>query len=92
MRLYELMAIFPIEEALQNEGRERLQNDLATAGVVIEKTDEFGERDLAYEINKRKRAKYVLYTVRLDSGKITGLDRAFHLNTNLIRYLFVRIE
>jgi small subunit ribosomal protein S6 len=92
MRLYELMAIFPIEEALQKEGRDLLQNDLANAGAQIEKTDEIGDRDFAYEINKRKRGKYVLYTLRLDSAKITGLDKAFHLNMNLVRYLFVRIE
>ncbi|MDR3301381.1 MAG: 30S ribosomal protein S6 [Spirochaetaceae bacterium] len=92
MRLYELTAIFPIEEALLQECRELLQSDLEKAGAVIEKTDEIGDRDLAYEIKKRKRGKYVLYTLKLDPEKIAGLDKVFHLNANLIRYLFVRVE
>jgi small subunit ribosomal protein S6 len=92
MRLYELTAIFPTEEALQQEGRELIQSDLAKVGAVIEKTDEIGDRELAYEINKRKRGKYVLYTLKLEPEKIASLDRAFHLNVNLIRYLFVRVE
>ncbi|MDR2865183.1 MAG: 30S ribosomal protein S6 [Spirochaetaceae bacterium] len=92
MRLYELMAIFPIEEALYKESRELIEKDLSATGAVIEKTDEIGDRDLAYEIQKRKRGKYVLYTLKLDPAKITNLDRAFHLNVNLVRYLFVRVE
>jgi small subunit ribosomal protein S6 len=85
------MAIFPIEDGPQKESRELLQQELTNAGALIEKTDEIGDRDLAYEIGKHKRGKYVLYTLKLDPAKITALDRAFHLNANLIRYLFVNI-
>ncbi|MDR2923978.1 MAG: 30S ribosomal protein S6 [Treponema sp.] len=92
MRRYELTVIFPLEEDQHQAGRERLLGDLAANGVEIEKTDETGDRDLAYEIKKRKRGKYVLLTVKADPAKITVLDRAFKLNANLLKYLFVRIE
>ncbi|MDR0494496.1 MAG: 30S ribosomal protein S6 [Treponema sp.] len=92
MRRYELTVIFPLEEDQHAAGREHLMNDLAANGVEIEKTDETGDRDLAYEIKKRKRGKYVLFTVKADPSKITTLDRIFKLNTNLLKYLFVRIE
>jgi len=92
MRRYELTVIFPLEEDQHPAGRERLLSDLAANGVEIEKTDETGDRDLAYEINKRKRGKYVLFTIKADPAKITNLDRAFKLNANLLKYLFVRIE
>ena len=92
MRRYELMVIFPLEEDQHKAGREHLLNDLATSGVEIEKTDELGDRDLAYEIKKRKRGKYVLLTLKTDPAKITGLDRVFKLNANLVKYLFVRLE
>ncbi|MDR0316146.1 MAG: 30S ribosomal protein S6, partial [Treponema sp.] len=64
----------------------------AANGVEIEKTDEMGDRDLAYEIKKRKRGKYVLLTIKADPAKIANLDRIFKLNANLLKYLFVRIE
>jgi small subunit ribosomal protein S6 len=91
MRQYELMVIFPLEEGPQKIGRDQLQADLAANGIEIEKNSEIGERDLAYEINKHKRGKYVLYNLKMDSAKIVNLDKVFKLNVNLIRYLFVKI-
>jgi small subunit ribosomal protein S6 len=92
MRKYELTVIFPLEEDQHRAGREQLLADLAANGAEIEKTDETGDRDLAYEIKKKRRAKYVLFTVKAESSKIAVLDRVFKLNTNLLKYLFVRIE
>jgi len=92
MRQYELTVIFPLEEDLYQAGRETVLSDLAAQGAEIVKTDETGDRDLAYEINRRKRARYVLFTLKADPAKISALDRIFKLNTNLLRYLFVKIE
>jgi len=92
MRQYELTVIFPLEEDQYKTGREQLLSDLGANGVEILKTDETGDRDLAYEIRKRKRGRYVLFTVKADQTKLSVLDRAFKLNANLLRYLFVRIE
>jgi small subunit ribosomal protein S6 len=86
------MVIFPQEEDQYKEGRDHLLSDLAAGGAEIEKTDEIGDRDLAYEIDKRTRGRYVLFTLRLAPATITNLDRVFKLNNNLVRYLFVRIE
>ena len=92
MRQYELMVIFPLEEDQHKAGREQLLTDLASNGVEIEKTDEIGDRDLAYEIKKKTRGKYTLFTIKADPGKIANMDRIFKLNANLIKYLFVNIE
>jgi small subunit ribosomal protein S6 len=92
MRQYELTVIFPLEDDQHKAGREQLLADLAANGAEIEKTDETGDRDLAYEIKKRKRGKYVLFTIKADPAKITVLDRVFKLNANLLKYLFVKVE
>jgi small subunit ribosomal protein S6 len=92
MRQYELTVIFPVEDDQHKAGRERLLNDLNENGVTIEKTDEIGDRDMAYEIKRRKRGKYVLFTIKANPEKIVTLDRAFKLNANLLKYLFVNIE
>jgi small subunit ribosomal protein S6 len=92
MRHYELTVILPLEEDLSKAGREQLLADLNAQGAEIEKTDEVGDRDLAYEIKKRKRGRYVLFTLKLDPTKIVVLDRVFKLNANLLKYLFVNIE
>ena len=92
MRHYELMVIFPLEEDQHKAGREQLLADLGNNGAEIEKTDEVGDRDLAFEIKKRNRGKYVLFTLKADPAKIITLDRIFKLNANLLKYLFVNIE
>jgi small subunit ribosomal protein S6 len=92
MRHYELTVIFPLEDDQHKAGRERLLADLGTHGVEIEKTDEVGDRDLAYDIKKRKRGKYVLFTIKAEPEKLVNLDRVFKLNGNLLKYLFVKVE
>jgi small subunit ribosomal protein S6 len=92
MRQYELTVIFPLEEDQYQAGREQVLADLSSNGAEIEKTDETGDKDLAYEVKKRRRGRYVLFTLKADPAKITVLDRIFKLNANLLKYLFVRIE
>jgi small subunit ribosomal protein S6 len=92
MRQYELTVIFPLEEDLNKAGREQLLADLSAQGAEIEKTDEVGDRDLAYEIKKRRRGRYVLFVLKLDPAKIAVLDRSFKLNANLLKYFFVNVE
>jgi small subunit ribosomal protein S6 len=92
MRRYELTVIFPLEEDQHRAGRELLLSDLAANGAEIEKTDETGDRDLAYEIKKRRRGKYVLFTLKADPARIAVLDRIFKLNVNILKYLFVKLE
>jgi small subunit ribosomal protein S6 len=92
MRQYELTVIFPLEEDQSKAGREQLLADLSANGAEIEKTDEVGDRDLAYEVKKRRRGRYVLFTLKLDPAKVAVLDRSFKLNANLLKYLFVNIE
>jgi small subunit ribosomal protein S6 len=81
-----------MEEDQHRAGREQLLADLASNGVEIEKTDEIGERDLAFEIKKKKKGRYVLFVIKSDPAKITVLDRIFKLNANLLKYLFVKAE
>ncbi|GAB1481245.1 30S ribosomal protein S6 [Treponema sp.] len=92
MRQYELTVIFPLEEDQYKAGRELVLSDLAANGAEIEKTDENGDRDLAYPIKKRSRGRYVLFTLKLEPSKLAVLDRVFKLNTNILKYLFVNIE
>jgi len=92
MRHYELVVIFPLEEDQHKAGREKLLTDLGNNGVEIDKTEELGDKDLAYEVKKKKRGKYVLFNIRSDPAKIANLDRIFKLNSNLLKYLFVNIE
>ncbi len=92
MRQYELTIIYPLEEEQFQTGREQVLADFTTNGVEIVKTADPVDRDFAYPINKRNRGRYILYLIKADPSKILVLDRAFKLNQNLVKFLFVKVE
>lgn len=92
MRLYELMAIFPLDDEKSKTGGDKLREVLTSFGAEIEKEEKFGDRDLAYEIEKQKRGRFMLYTLKINPDKLVDVDNAFKLNENLLRYLFVRLD
>ena len=92
MRKYELMAIFPLDDEKAKKGAEDLKGTLAKFGAEIEEEKPFGDRDLTYEIKKQKRGRFVLYTMKLNPGKIAEIDKDFKINMNLLKYQFVRID
>ncbi|MEI6387390.1 MAG: 30S ribosomal protein S6 [Spirochaetota bacterium] len=92
MRQYELTVIFPTEEELFRLGKETVGADLAKHGAVEIKEEDKGDRPLAYPIKKKERGHYVLFTMNMDPLKIDHTEKAFKLNQNILKYLFVRVE
>lgn len=92
MRSYELVSIFPTEEDLYRQGREAVSAELKKQGAEIVKEDEMGERQLTYPIKMRPRGRYVLYTIKMAPDRIIAAEKVFKLNTNILKYLFVRME
>lgn len=92
MRSYELMALFPLDDEKSKAGSEALKKALAEQGAEIEKEELFGDRDLAYEVAKQRRGRFMLYTINVNPDKIAALDGQFKFNTNLLRYIFVRLD
>ncbi len=92
MRKYELMVIFPLEEDLFKEGAEGVRKIIGDFGAQIINEEPYGDRDLTYEIKKRKRGRYVLFNINASPEKIVEMDRQLKLNVNVLTFLFVRVE
>lgn len=92
MRKYELMTIFPLDEEMSKKAAEEVRSTLTSFGAEIEEEKLFGDRDLTYEVNKEKRGRFVLFTLKLNPSKITEIDKAFKIQMNLLKYLFVKLE
>ncbi|HOC30318.1 MAG TPA: 30S ribosomal protein S6 [Treponemataceae bacterium] len=92
MRKYELMVVFPLEEDQFKPGIEAVRKTLADFGAQVVSEDPYGDRDLTYEIKKRTRGRYVLFTINASPEKIVEMDRQFKLNMNLLTFLFVRVD
>ncbi|MBO5826592.1 MAG: 30S ribosomal protein S6, partial [Treponema sp.] len=74
------------------KGAEDVKAALANFGAEIEEEKPFGDRDLTYEINKQKRGRFVLYTMKLNPNKIVEIEKLFKINMNLLKYQFVKLE
>ena len=92
MRKYELMTVFPLDEEKSKKGADDVRSVLNEFGAEIEKEEPFGDRDLTYEIKKQKRGRFILFTMKLNPAKIIEINKQFRLNTNMLKYLFVKLD
>ena len=94
MNKYELMLILnsSISEEDRNHSLEELRNLLTKNEVKIEKEDIWGDKKLAYKINKSDRGFYVLLSLDMEGKLIKELSKAINLDRNIIRYMFTNLE
>jgi len=60
-------------------------------GKVV-KTETWGLRNLAYKIQKNRKAHYVLLNIEAPAGVVAELERQTAINEDVIRYLTVRVD
>ena len=75
MRKYELMSIFPLDEEKSSQGKEAVRKVLTSFGADIEKEELFGDRDLAYEVAKQRRGRFILFTLKINPDKISEVEK-----------------
>ena len=95
MKKYEIMFILAadLDEASRNAEIESLKNVLVSNGANVLEVNEWGVRELAYEIKAQKRGYYVVVTLEAENDAATReFDRVSKINTKVIRHLIVRLE
>lgn len=92
MKKYEIMYILKanLEDAERNQLIGKLHEILSLDGGSVEHVDEWGVKDLAYEINGDKKGYYVVVTINANSvAGINEFDRIAKINNNVIRHLVI---
>lgn len=91
MKKYELMYILKAD--LDDEARkaeiEKLHGILTSHGAKITNVNEWGLRDLAYEIKKQNKGYYVVVKVEADVEATKEFDRLTRINNNVLRFLLI---
>ena len=91
---YESMIVFApnlSKEEIENENK-KILNLIAELGGEHIKTDEWGKKQLAYEINKFREGYYLINYFQLDTSKTFEIERAYRLNEKIIRYNIIKLE
>ena len=92
MRPYELMIIFDAEledQAIQDQV-DRVRSHIEGRGGRIAKTDRWGRRRLAYEINHKSEGFYIVFELLVEGG-VDDLDRSLRLADEVVRHKFIRL-
>lgn len=94
MRKYELMYI--VKPSLDEEARtaliEKLHAILTTNGATIDTVNEWGLRELAYEINDFTKGYYVVTTFDSEDIAVNEFNRLARINPDVVRHMIVRVE
>lgn len=93
MRKYE--SLFILRPNLEEENRkaiiEKFTSIIAEDGEIV-KVDEWGNRKLAYEIDKLKEGYYVLVNFKASPELPKELERNFGITEEIIRYVVINRE
>ena len=91
MKKYEIMYI--VRDGLDEESRkaevEKIHAVLTTNGATITNVNDWGLRDLAYEINDLKKGYYVVLKVTAPTIAIDEFNRLGLINPNMLRHITV---
>jgi len=91
MKRYEIMYI--VRPNLEEDARNTLINDINQIFSKFEsqepKVDEWGMRDLAYEINDFKKGYYVVIDVVASTDAITEVNRVIKIKEDVIRHIVI---
>lgn len=92
MTKYEIMYI--INPTILEEGRDaviaKVDAILTEAGATLAKTEKWGERKLAYPIDKKKTGFYVLTTLEMDGTRLVEVERKLNITEEVMRYIIVK--
>ena len=92
MKKYEIMYILKanLDDATRNEVIGKLNDYLTVDGGSIDNVNEWGLKDLAYEINKEKKGYYVVVEASVSSSNVVDeFSRRAKLNANVLRHLVI---
>lgn len=94
MRHYE--TIFITSPTLTDEQSDELvkqfEGIIAEQGGELLKTDKWGRKKLAYEVQKFSEGYYTLFEMNAGPDLIAELERRFRNNDSVIKYLSVRLD
>ena len=89
-------AMFILDPSLSDDDNKATLDDVKKIikGVKgkVENENVWGERKLAYKINKSERGFYVLFDLEIDGTSIKDMNQKLNLNKNVWRYMFVKQE
>ena len=94
MRAYELMVLIDpeVDERTVEPTLKKYLEIVTNAGGSIDQIDVWGRRKMAYEIQKKSEAIYVVVNFQAEPAATQELDRVLNINETILRTKIIRPE
>jgi small subunit ribosomal protein S6 len=90
MRHYEIVLLIHPDQSEQVPAMlERYKSLITNGGGAIHRVEDWGRRQLAYQINKLAKAHYLCLNIEADQAVMGELEHAFRFNDAVLRHLTV---
>lgn len=94
MPFYEnVFLVRPDVSTQQVEALAQQFTDILTAqGGKVQKTEQWGLRNLSYRIKKNRKAHYVMFTIDAPPAAVAEMERNMRLSEDVLRTMTVRVD
>ncbi|OJX47074.1 MAG: 30S ribosomal protein S6 [Chloroflexi bacterium 44-23] len=94
MRNYELLVVIQpdLEETALAEVTTKINGWVTESGGTVEKTDNWGKRRLAYQIQKQRDGVYILFLLNILPSATNELDRNLRFLEPVMRHMLTLAE
>jgi len=93
MRHYEIVFIVHPDQSEQVPAMiERYKTTVTTRGGNIHRVEDWGRRQMAYQIQKLPKAHYICMNIECDNETLVELETAFKFNDAVLRHLTVKMK
>jgi small subunit ribosomal protein S6 len=90
MRHYEIVLLIHPDQSEQVPAMlERYKGMITGGGGKVHRVEDWGRRQLAYQINKLAKAHYLCINIEADQNVMGELEHAFRFNDAVLRHLTV---
>ena len=81
-----------LEDAARQQVMDGLHKIITDHEGTIDKVDEWGVKEFAYEINHMKKGYYVVMNVTSNNEGIQEFDRLTRINQNIVRFMIIKTQ
>ncbi len=90
MRHYEIVLLIHPDQSEQVPGMlERFKSSVTAAGGKVHRVEDWGRRQLAYQIQKLGKAHYLCLNIEVGNDALAELETGFRYNDAVLRHLTV---
>ncbi len=76
-----------VEDMMNN-----ISDKITNMGGSVERAEYWGLRNLAYRMNKNRKAHYSLLNINAPAAAIHEIERQHRINEDILRYMSIRVD